>query len=86
MISAECIWIGPAILIVLKDEKYGLMCYEDPKHKDQCVHGFVGNGSIDLTKAQAEKLCAQLSEAIKNYEELDRLCSYHDAHVETDSE
>lgn len=73
MIKFSCIWKGPDFILSLEDEEYGFMCYEDPKHKDRCVHGLVGNGSLDLTLEQARDLLFQISNAIEVYETLDKM-------------
>jgi len=63
MIKASCTWgDGPDVLISLNGKP--LVCHEDPKNdpppRGQWVHGYVSEGSMDLTKDEARELAAQL--------------------------
>ena len=56
---ASCTWgDGPDVLVIL-DGKH-LMCYENPDNFEKAVHGFVTEGSFELTSMEALKLASDL--------------------------
>jgi len=63
MIKASCTWgDGPDVLITLEDKPFIL--YENPKNdpppRGQWAHGYVSQGSMDLTADEALDLAHQL--------------------------
>jgi len=70
-INVDCTWgEGPDVLLTL-DGKL-LMCYEDPIHKEQAVHGFVSKGSMCFTADQALDLAHMLTKAAETAKAMDR--------------
>ena len=56
---ATCTWgDGPDVLVVLDGKR--LMCYENPDNFDKGVHGFIREGSFELTSTEALKLASDL--------------------------
>lgn len=81
MIKASCTWgDGPDVMLTFEDDRFIL--YEDPKNDPppagQWLHGYVSNGSTDLTQEQARQLayellkaadaCREIEEAYKDME------------------
>ncbi len=74
MIEAECTWgMGPDVMVRFKDQHFIL--YEKPKHnkppRGDFKHGFVEQGSFDLTKEEALEFGDKLISAAKYAEELE---------------
>jgi hypothetical protein len=70
MIKATCTWgDGPDVLLSLEDHR--LMCYEHPHDYEHGVHGFINNGSTDLTADEAISLAMDLLKAAQGAKELD---------------
>ncbi len=67
--KATCTWgDGPDVLIELKGTS--VMCYEEPKDLDRAVHGFVSQGSLDLSIKEADIFLVELAKAISWAKEL----------------
>ena len=62
-IKASCTWgDGPDVLVVFDGMPF--ICHEDPKNypppRGQWKHGYVSEGSFDLTQDEARKLANEL--------------------------
>lgn len=67
--KAVCAWgEGPDVLLVL--EGTPVMLYENPVDLDRAVHGYVRQGSIELTADEAEQLADELLLRVKQAREL----------------
>jgi len=72
---AECTWgEGPDVLVILEGTR--VMLYENPIDLNRATHGYVREGSFDLTIEEALVLAASLIVAAKTAIELDD--SYQD--------
>lgn len=80
-IKASCTWgDGPDIMLVIEgedendDNNNRFILYEDPKHqlppRADYIHGYVTNGSMDLTANEARILAARLEELVKQVDGL----------------
>ena len=72
--EATCTWgEGPDVLVELTGTN--VILYEDPKHntppQGDYKHGFITEGSFDLTIAEAEHLASELLTAANKAKELD---------------
>lgn len=76
-LEAVCTWgDGPDILI--NNDGFPYMLYEDPSMKERAKHGFSFKGSFDLNLVQAKQLFASLGTAIRQVEELEQTAKDHD--------
>lgn len=70
MIKVSCAWgEGPDVLLTVENSPF--MCYEPPSDFNRAINGYVYNGSMDLTQAEARKLAADLLMAAEACKELD---------------
>jgi len=73
--KAECTWgEGPDVLVNLDGST--LMLYEKPTGLDRAIHGFVSEGSVELTTSEAFDLLTSLIVAIRKASEMN--LSYRD--------
>ena len=82
--KAECTWgEGPDVLVSLDDTI--VMLYEGPWNpippRGASKHGFVKNGSFDLTADEAEAFGAALISAAQQSRELDKSFAEHCKHM-----
>ena len=69
--KATCCWgEGPDVMLELKGSF--VMLYEKPSGFDQGIHGFVSEGSLEMTAKEARELAAQLTKAADESDEWDR--------------
>jgi hypothetical protein len=62
MMEVECTWgDGPDIVVSLDGKR--VILYENAVGRNKFIHGFIENGSFDLTADEAEKLAGELMRA-----------------------
>lgn len=72
-ITAACTWgYGPDVIVSLNGKPF--ICYEDPKNdpppRGQWKHGYVSEGSFDLTQDEARRLAYDLLQASDSCREI----------------
>lgn len=71
MIKCSCTWgDGPDVLLVVDNSPF--MCYEEPTGHYKAAHGFVHNGSAEMTADEALELSRQLFNAATIAKNLER--------------